>query len=122
MCKIICQLYTKPIAKQVLYNNLFSTLPANYFQNSAVTEADVEKLAIGIIAFCYLYAFGKMFQITSSDGEARSGTLVLPHGREITTPGMLLYTRRGGSLHLTPDLLDTLRPNAQALQLSVFSL
>ncbi len=63
-----------------------------------------------------------MYKITSSDGEARSGTLVLSNGRELTTPSMLLYTRRGGSLHLTPDLLETLRPDAQALQLNVFSL
>ncbi len=63
-----------------------------------------------------------MYSITSSDGEARSGTLVLPNGREITTPAMLLYTRKGGSLRLTPDLLETLQPDAQALQLNVFNL
>jgi queuine/archaeosine tRNA-ribosyltransferase len=63
-----------------------------------------------------------MYRITSTDGEARTGLLVLNNGREINTPAMLLYTRRGGSLHLTPDLLDTLRPDAQALQLNVFSL
>ena len=63
-----------------------------------------------------------MYHISSTDGEARAGTFVLPNGREISTPAMLLYTRRGGSLHLTPDLLDTLRPDAQALQLNVFSL
>lgn len=63
-----------------------------------------------------------MYKVQSTDGEARSGTLALPSGREIATPAMLVYTRRGGALHLTPDLLSNLKPDAQALQMNVFNL
>ena len=63
-----------------------------------------------------------MYRVEHKDGEARAGTLSLPSGRDIATPTMLIYTRRGGALHLTPDLLSTLKPDAQALQLNVFNL
>jgi queuine/archaeosine tRNA-ribosyltransferase len=63
-----------------------------------------------------------MFEITSRDGDARTGTLTLPRGVAIDTPAMLVYTRRGGALNLTPDLLEQLRPEAQALQLDVMHL
>lgn len=63
-----------------------------------------------------------MFVVTATDGEARCGTLTLPRGPQVQTPGVLIYMRRGGALNLTPDLLDTLRPDAQALQLNVLNL
>ena len=63
-----------------------------------------------------------MYQVEKIDGEARTGSLVLPDGKIISTPAMLVYTRRGGALNLTPDLLQTLQPDAQALQLNVLSL
>lgn len=61
------------------------------------------------------------FTITASEGDARCGTLETPHAA-ITTPAMLLATRRGGHLTLTPDLLDKLRPLAQAVQVDVLQL
>lgn len=60
-----------------------------------------------------------MFSIKAEDGAARAGVLSTPHGN-IETPAWLVYTRRGGALHLTPDLLEGLRP--QAVQLDVLHL
>ncbi|KAK9817125.1 hypothetical protein WJX72_009858 [[Myrmecia] bisecta] len=43
-----------------------------------------------------------------------------PVGRsygEVKTPAVLLYARRGGVLNLLPDLLDSLKPEASAIQL-----
>lgn len=56
------------------------------------------------------------------ESEARAGAFATPSGRSINTPGLLLYTRRGGPVNLTPDLLEELRPQAQALQLDVLHL
>lgn len=61
-------------------------------------------------------------RIEGTDGKARTGTLVLPSGRQIETPTMLLYTRRGGAPNLTVDLVESLQPRAQALQLNALQL
>lgn len=45
------------------------------------------------------------FQIVSHEGSARSGVLKHAHG-ELQTPALLLYTRRGSPLYLTPDLVQ----------------
>ena len=63
-----------------------------------------------------------MFTALHTDGEARSGVLRLASGREIATPAMLVYTRRGGVLNLTPDLQETLQPDVQALHLNALQL
>ena len=65
---------------------------------------------------------GTMFAVVASDGEARCGTLTTHSGVVIDTPAMLVPTRRGSALNLTPDLLQQLQPEAQALQLDVMDL
>lgn len=58
------------------------------------------------------------FKLVAIDGKARVGQLSTNH-KELETPGMLIYTRRGGVLNLTSDLLDMLKPEARALQVDV---
>ncbi len=60
-----------------------------------------------------------MFAIKAEDGAARTGVLSTPHG-VIDTPAWLVYTRRGGALNLTPDMLESLQP--QGIQLDVLHL
>lgn len=63
-----------------------------------------------------------MFNITSQDGASRCGSLATASG-PITTPALLVYTHRGGALNLTtPDLLEKLRPELQAVQLDALQL
>ena len=63
-----------------------------------------------------------MFTIQAQEGLARAGVLLTRHGG-IATPAALLFTRRGGALHLTPDMLERLRPHgAQALQINAMQL
>ena len=57
----------------------------------------------------------------AEQGLARAGTLITGRGA-IRTPTALLYTRRGGSLNLTPDMLDKLRPAAQGVQINALQL
>lgn len=65
---------------------------------------------------------GAMFIVSSSDGDARSGEVSTPSGA-ISTPGLLAYTHRGGSMNLTPDLLEPLRAaGLQGLQLDALQL
>lgn len=45
-----------------------------------------------------------MFRVEKLLGTARIGQLSSSHGI-IDTPGFLVYTRRGGAVNLTPDLL-----------------
>lgn len=52
------------------------------------------------------------FSIQREDGMARTGVIRL-NGRQIETPALLLYTKRGSPLYLTPDVLETLGPAAQ---------
>lgn len=40
----------------------------------------------------------------------------------MSTPVMMVGTRRGNPLNLTPDIFDNLHPKAQALQIGVFQL
>jgi len=54
-----------------------------------------------------------MFTITATDGLARCGTFFTRHA-QLSTPAPLIYTRRGGALYLTPDLLSRLRDRAAA--------
>lgn len=63
-----------------------------------------------------------MFAVKHSDADARCGELSTPHGA-IATPGLLVYTHRGGSMNLTPDLLEPLRAaGLQGLQLDALQL
>jgi hypothetical protein len=57
------------------------------------------------------------FSLHAQDGLARLGKLVTKHG-SISTPASLLYTRRGNSLFLTPDMLQKLKPLAEAVQIN----
>src|SRR5262245_11999784 len=62
-----------------------------------------------------------LFQVQATDGKSRTGLLRLSHG-ELETPSALIYTRRGGALHLTPDTLETLGPSAQNMYLDASQL
>ena len=62
-----------------------------------------------------------MFSVTSTEGEARCGVLNTRSGA-INTPALLVYTRRGGAVNLTVDLLEKLKPDLQVLQLDVLQL
>ncbi|KAK9909731.1 hypothetical protein WJX75_006677 [Coccomyxa subellipsoidea] len=57
-----------------------------------------------------------MFHVDHTDGKARTGTLTTRQC-EVATPAALLYTFRGSPLSLTPDLLDSLGPEARTLHL-----
>jgi queuine tRNA-ribosyltransferase subunit QTRTD1 len=57
------------------------------------------------------------FALHAQDGLARLGKLVTKHGT-ISTPASLIYTRRGNSLYLTPDMLQRLKPLAEAVQIT----
>ena len=47
------------------------------------------------------------FEVAERDGSARRG--ILSHRRGLLqTPALLLYTRRGSPLYLTPDVVDKL--------------
>ena len=50
-----------------------------------------------------------MLELTGSDGLARAGSLQLS-GHCVELPAMLLYTKRGSTLNLTPDLARPLGP------------
>lgn len=62
-----------------------------------------------------------MFVVVSEEGDARTGIINTKHG-EIQTPCLLILSRRGGLLNLTVDLLDSLRPDLQALHIDVLHL
>ncbi len=61
------------------------------------------------------------FQITATDGGARAGRLVTPHGA-VQTPAALMYTRLGSAMFLGTDMLDKLRSHGAAMQLDVMHL
>lgn len=65
--------------------------------------------------------FAMSFSISSTEGQARCGRLSCSNGA-IDTPGLLLYTHRGGAFNLTPDLLQKLKPELQGLQLDALHL
>lgn len=44
-----------------------------------------------------------------TEGKARTGQVATGHG-PLATPGALVYTRRGGPLNLTPDMLIKHQP------------
>ncbi len=62
-----------------------------------------------------------MFDIHRTEGEARCGVFNT-RGGAIDTPALLVYSHRGSPLNLTPDLLDQLKPDVQAVQLDVLQL
>ncbi|KAK9862397.1 hypothetical protein WJX84_002635 [Apatococcus fuscideae] len=61
----------------------------------------------------------RVFEIEASSQQARTGLIHTAHGT-LKTPAMLLYTRRGGLLNLTPDMAATL-PLPHAMQLDLYS-
>ena len=62
-----------------------------------------------------------MFEVSGTDGKARTGTLTA-NQRRVATPAALLYTFRGSPLSLTPDLLDSMGPEARTLHLDASQL
>jgi hypothetical protein len=63
-----------------------------------------------------------LFSVQAAEGAcARAGTLLTRQGA-IRTPTALLYTRRGGCLYLTPDMMEKLRPQAQGVQINAMQL
>ena len=61
------------------------------------------------------------FQILTKDGLARSGILRYNRG-QLQTPALLLYTRRGSPLYLTPDMAGELGQAGQNLLVDVTKL
>ena len=61
------------------------------------------------------------FSVQAVEGCARAGTLLTRKGA-IHTPTALIYTRRGGCMYLTPDMIDKLRPQAQGVQINAMHL
>ena len=61
------------------------------------------------------------FHITATDGGARAGRLVTPHGT-VQTPAALMYTRLGSAMYMGTDMLDKLHGHGAALQLDVMHL
>lgn len=61
-----------------------------------------------------------MFKATAQDGLARCGVVISK--TPISTPAPMLYTRRGSSMFLTPDMLEKLRPEAQLVQINALQL
>lgn len=57
-----------------------------------------------------------MFRVTAREGCARTGILSWK-GQDMATPALLLYTRKGSPLNLTPDLVDQLGPEAKGLHI-----
>lgn len=75
--------------------------------------------SLGALWSLHGYNNRPMFTIKAHDGAARVGVLATPSG-SIETPAWLVYTRRGGALNLTPDMLAMLQP--QGVQLDVLHL
>jgi queuine/archaeosine tRNA-ribosyltransferase len=61
------------------------------------------------------------FSLTAKEGAARAGTLLTRQGA-LRTPTAFLYTRRGGCMYLTPDMMEKLRPQAQGVQINAMQL
>lgn len=62
----------------------------------------------------------RMFELSASDGSARAGSLHLS-GQTLALPAMLLYSKRGSPLNLTPDVARPFGPgkHIDATQLCV---
>lgn len=63
----------------------------------------------------------QFFSLQAESAAARAGTLITRRGA-ISTPTALIYTRRGGCMYLTPDMMDKLRPQAQGIQINAMQL
>ncbi|GAX79060.1 hypothetical protein CEUSTIGMA_g6500.t1 [Chlamydomonas eustigma] len=59
------------------------------------------------------------FTLTAKSGKARCGTLNTVFGGPVLTPASLMYTRRGVTPNLVPDMLRRLDPNPTAFQVDV---
>ena len=53
------------------------------------------------------------FIIDKHDGKARTGA-IYSDGRRLETPALLLYTKRGSPMYLTPDTLEHVDQEAKA--------
>lgn len=63
----------------------------------------------------------QFFSVQAESACARAGSLITRQG-VIRTPTALLYTRRGGCMYLTPDMMEKLRPQAQGIQINAMQL
>ena len=61
------------------------------------------------------------FSVLSTSGQARTGLLKHAQG-ELQTPALLLYTRRGSPLYLTPDVLQQLGSEGHSFALDATQL
>ena len=61
------------------------------------------------------------FELSDQEGSARNGVLRYRRG-QLKTPALLLYSRRGSPLHLTPDMLQQLGEAGQNMTLDVTKL
>lgn len=61
------------------------------------------------------------FEVIKKDGAARLGRLTHARG-VLETPALLLYTRRGSPLYLTPDMQRELGPDGQNILLDATQL
>jgi queuine/archaeosine tRNA-ribosyltransferase len=52
------------------------------------------------------------FEVTHTDQSARTGLLKHANG-QLETPALLVFTRRGSPLYLTPDMIKHLGPEGQ---------
>lgn len=85
---------------------------------SCTQDYPVAALPTALVASAPEYA---MFTATAQDGLARCGLMMI-RNTPITTPTPMIYTRRGGCMFLTPDMLEKLRPEAQMVQVNTTQL
>lgn len=84
-------------------------------RNSAICQTTALAIDMGDTADM------QFFSLQAESAAARAGTLITRRGA-ISTPTALLYTRRGGCMYLTPDMMDKLRPQAQGIQINAMQL
>ena len=113
--------------------NLRSVSLVPILRRSARSAAPLRALAIASAAMCPSEAAPQpaastsaargfsTFHVTATDGGARAGRLVTPHGT-VQTPAALIYTRLGSAMYLGSDMLEKLRGHGAAVQLNVMHL
>jgi hypothetical protein len=62
------------------------------------------------------------FTLTAKSGKARCGTFNTVSGGHVLTPTSLIYTRRGVTPNLVPDMLKRLDPIPTGFQVDVLHL
>ncbi len=93
---------------------------ANALKHSLVEQPAGSCMLARLCLAGYFRAPFSMFKVLATSESARKGELATANGT-LPTPALLVYTHRGGVLHLTPDLLEKL-PDAQAVQIDALQL